>query len=205
MSSYPIRDQQTDHLLTPKNAAVLFIDYQPIQVASINSMPRHILVANITNVAEIATNYRLPVVLSSVNVETGINKPTIPPLQHALKNIKAIDRTNVNAWEDKDFNEAVKKTGRKKLVINALWTEVCLAFPALDALNEGYEVYVITDAVGGTSYNAHKMALKRMEQAGAKLMSIAQFVCELQRDWARKETAPYMVKALTDVGAFVEF
>ncbi len=135
----------------------------------------------------------------------GVYKNTVE-IQNQLFEIQKVKQvTTVNAWEDKEFNEAVKKTGRKKLIINALWTEVCLAFPALDALSEGFDVYVVTDAVGGTSYNAHKMALKRISQAGAKLISVAQLACELQRDWARKETAPFMVKALQDVGAFVEF
>jgi nicotinamidase-related amidase len=95
-----------------------------------------------------------------------------------------------------------KKTGRKKLIMCALWTEACLAFPTLDTLKDGYDVYPVVDAVGGTSIIAHETALRRIEQAGAKLISIAQLACELQRDWSRKETASFMVKALTNVGAF---
>jgi nicotinamidase-related amidase len=199
-----MRDPQSDRLLTPMNTALLIVDYQPVQVNSINSMPRAELVANIGTVAELARSFGIPVVLSTVNVKTGINKETIPSLAKVLEGIISYDRTSINAWEDKEFNEAVKNTGRKKLLMAALWTEACLTFPTLDALTEGYEVYPIVDAVGGTSLIAHETALRRVEQAGAKLTSIAQLACELQRDWGRQDTAPHMVKALTSVGAFLK-
>jgi len=203
MSSYPTRDPQKDDLLTPQNSVLIIIDYQPTQVNSINSMSRKQLVSNMVIVTELAKAYGLPIVLSTVNVKTGANKETVTPLLSVLKGIQSYDRTNINAWEDKEFQEAVKNTGRKKLIMCALWTEACLAFPTLDALKEGYEVYPVVDAVGGTSVIAHETGLRRVEQAGAKLVSIAQLACELQRDWSRKETAPSMVKALTDVGAFL--
>lgn len=204
MSSYPIRDQAKDHLLTPENTVLLIIDYQPVQVNSINSMPRKQLVANIIIVAELIRSFNIPVVLSTVNVKTGVNKETIPSLLKVLEGIPSFDRTMINAWEDKEFNEAVKNTGRKKLLMTGLWTEACLTFPTLDAIKEDYDVYAIVDAVGGTSLIAHDAALRRIEQAGAKLISIAQLACELQRDWSRHETAKNMVKALTDVGAFLK-
>lgn len=205
MSSLSIRDQLNDHLLTPQNAAVLIIDFQPIQVYSINSMNRAELVRNISIVARLAVSYNMPLVLSTVNVKTGINSETIPQLRQVLKDVPSYDRTTINAWEDEEFNEAVKATGRKKLIITALWTEVCLAFPALDALQEGYDVYAVVDAVGGTSLIAHETALRRIEQAGAKLVSVAQLACELQRDWNRHDTVNNMVNALTEVGAFLHF
>jgi len=203
MSSYPLRDPQKDDLLTPQNSALIIIDYQPTQVNSINSMSRKQLVSNMVIVTELAKAYDLPIVLSTVNVKTGINKETVTPLLSVLQSIPSYDRTSINAWEDKEFQEAVKNTGRKKLIMCALWTEACLAFPTLDAIKDGYEVYPVVDAVGGTSAIAHETALRRVEQAGAKLISIAQLACELQRDWSRRETAPAMVKALTDVGAFL--
>ncbi len=110
--------------------------------------------------------------------------------------LEPFDRTTINAWEDKEFRTAVVATGRKKLIICALWTEACLTYPALDLLKEGYEVYAVVDAVGGTSVLAYETALRRIEQAGAKLVTIPQLACELQRDWNRAETAPPMVKAL---------
>jgi len=188
MTSLPIRDQINDQLLTPKNAVLIIIDYQPVQVASIVSMDRKLLVDNIVRVAKIARAYELPIVLSTVNVNNGINKPTIHQLQEVLTGIKPLDRTTINAWEDKEFVQAVKATGRKKLIMTALWTEACLTFPSLDAIQNGYEVYPVIDAVAGTSVEAHRAGLKRIIQAGGKPVSWVQLICELQRDWTRKET-----------------
>ena len=189
MTSLPVRDQANDHLLTPKNCALLVIDYQPVQVGSIASMDRRDLVLNIVAVARTALLYGVPVVLSTVNVKTGANQPTIHQLADVLAGIEAIDRTSINAWEDAEFVAAVKATGRKKLLMTALWTEACLTFPTLDAMREGYEVYPIADAVGGTSLEAHRAALERVAQAGAQPASWVQLLCELQRDWSRKQTA----------------
>lgn len=190
MTSEPIRDQQADHLLTPQNSAFIIIDYQPIQVSSIRSMNQKELVFNIVQTAKAAVNYKLPIVHSTVNVATGNNKPPIQPIQDVLGKVPTIDRTTINSWEDVEFKKAVLATGRKKLIMTALWTEACLTFPALDALKEGFEVYVVADAVGGTSVAAHEAALRRIEQAGGKLISKTQLYCELQRDWARSETVP---------------
>jgi len=196
MTSQPMRDQVEDHLLTPKNSALLIIDYQPIQVSSIASMDRRTLVTNIVAVAKAAKLYALPIVLSTVNVKTGANEPTIHQLAEVLAGIEAFDRTTINAWEDEQFVTAVKATGRKKLIMTALWTEACLSFPALDALREGYEVYPVMDAVGGTSVEAHRAALERIVQAGAQPTSWVQLLCELQRDWSRKETAQLFAEIL---------
>jgi nicotinamidase-related amidase len=185
-AAYPV----TDHLLTPQNCALLVIDYQPIQVASIASMDKRALVANIGAVARTANLYGVPTVLSTVNVKSGINKPLIHQVSDSFPGMEPIDRTTLNAWEDPAFVAAVKATGRKKLVIVALWTEVCLAFPALSALREGYEVYTVVDAVGGTSLEAHRAGLERIMQAGARPLSWTQWLCELQRDWNRKATVP---------------
>jgi nicotinamidase-related amidase len=190
MTSQPIRDPVADHLLTPQNSAFIVIDYQPIQVSSIRSMDQKELVFNIVSTAKAAVNYGLPIVHSTVNVATGRNKPPIAPLMEVLGDYPTYDRTTINSWEDIEFRRAVEKTGRKKLIMTALWTEACLTFPALDALREGYEVYAVTDAVGGTSLTAHEAALRRMEQAGAKLISRTQLYCELQRDWNRTDTVP---------------
>src|SRR5438477_12331838 len=178
MSSEPIRDPVTDHLLTPQNAAFIIIDYQPVQVNSIASMERQRLVSNIIRASKAAVLYGLPIVHSTVNVQTGINKPPIAPLRKVLDKVPTYDRTSINAWEDVEFRKAVEATGRRKLIMAALWTEACLAFPALDALREGYEVYVVVDAVGGTSATAHEMALRRVEQAGGKMISVTQLFCE---------------------------
>jgi nicotinamidase-related amidase len=194
-----IRDPVADHLLTPQNAALVIIDFQPVQVTSIASMDRRTLVANIVAVAKTAKLYGLPIVLSTVNVKTGRNKPTIDQLSEILPDVQAIDRTTINAWEDDDFFAAVKATGRKKLIMAALWTEVCLVFPALDALHDGYDVYPVVDAVGGTSLEAHRAGLERIVQAGAKPISWVQLICELQRDWQRDETVPGFAEILFKV------
>ena len=196
MSSEPVRNPVMDRLLTPQNAALLVIDYQPTQVNSIKSMDHEQLVANIVAVVKAARAYRLPIVLSTVNVNTGANKPTLEPVLDAIGDVKAIDRTNINAWEDLEFRRAVEGTGRQKLIIAALWTEACLLFPSLDVMRLGFDVFVPVDAVGGTSSLAHETALRRLGQAGAQLTTIPSLLCELQRDWSRRETVPAFVELL---------
>jgi len=191
-----IRDPAADHMLTPQNAAMVIIDFQPVQVSSVASRDRRELVSNITAIARIAKLYGLPIVLSTVNVQTGINKPTIHQITDVLTGAQPIDRTAINAWEDQDFVAAVKATGRKKLVMAALWTEVCLVFPGIDAIHSGYEVYPVVDAVGGTSLEAHEAGLQRLIQAGGKPTTWVQLICELQRDWNRKAKVPDFVEIL---------
>ncbi|GAB3782624.1 hydrolase [Dyella agri] len=200
MASEPIRDPLKDELLTPQNSALIVIDYQPVQVNSIASMDRQLLVNNIVGTAKAAVVYGLPIVHSTVNVKTGLNKPPIPQLRKVLDKVPTYDRTSINSWEDVEFRKAVEATGRKKLIMTALWTEACLTFPALDALKAGYEVYVVADAVGGTSVTAHEMALRRIEQAGGKMISVAQLFCELQRDWQRQETVPAFMNLFIETG-----
>ena len=191
-----IRDPHKDHLLAPQNAALVIIDYQPVQVSSLLSRSKRELVANITALARIGKLYQLPIVLATVNVATGINQPTIHQITDVLPGVVPIDRTSINAWEDEDFVAAVKATGRKKLIMAALWTEVCLVHPALDAISEGFEVYPVVDCVAGTSLEAHEAGLRRLEQAGAKPTSWVQLICELQRDWNRKATVPGFAEIL---------
>ncbi|WP_447735175.1 hydrolase [Rhodanobacter soli] len=182
------RDPIADHMLTAQNAALLIIDFQPVQVASIASMNKRLLVANVVAVARTAKLYGVPAVLTTVNVTSGRNQPMLSPITDVLSGVPIVDRTSINAWEDDDFAAAVKATGRKKLIMVALWTEVCLVFPALDALQEGFDVYVVVDAVGGTSKEAHRAGLQRIIQAGGIPISWIQLACELQRDWNREST-----------------
>ncbi len=200
MSSLKIRDQKTDHLLTPENSAVIIIDYQPTQVGSIESMDKYTMVKNVVALIKLAKIYKIPIVVSTVNVKAAGLKSTIPQIEHEVKDLPSYDRTTINAWEDIEFLEAVKATKRKKLIMMALWTEACLLFPTLDALKEGYEVYPVVDAVAGTSVVAHDAALRRMEQAGAQPTSVMSLVCEIQRDWARGETVPAMLGVLAGIG-----
>lgn len=200
MTSETIRNPAQDHLLTPQNSAFIVIDYQPVQVNSIASMDRQLLINNIVGAAKAAVVYGLPVIHSTVNVQTGLNKPPIPQLRKVLGDYPTIDRTTINSWEDVEFRQAVEATGRRKLIMTALWTEACLTFPALDALAAGYEVYVVADAVGGTSLAAHELALRRIEQAGGKLISTVQLFCELQRDWRRSDSVPAFIDLFVSTG-----
>jgi nicotinamidase-related amidase len=200
MASEPIRDPKADPLLTPQNSALILIDYQPPQVNTIASMDRSTLINNVTTLVKLGKAYGLPIILSTVNVETGINADTIPQIRSLLPGVPSYDRTQINAWEDVELVAAVKATGRRKLIMAALWTEACLTFPTLDAMRAGYEVFPVVDAVGGTSATAHEMALRRVADAGAQLSSVMQVMCELQRDWARKATVPAMIRIAEEHG-----
>jgi nicotinamidase-related amidase len=193
VASEPRRDPTTDPLLTPENCALLVIDYQPPQFQSVTSIDRDLLTKNIVSVARTAKAYGLPVVLSTVNVVENGLPPTIPELRAVLSDFIEIDRTQINAWEDVEFKRAVEATGRRKLVMTALWTEVCLSFPSLDALREGYEVFPVVDAVGGTSPDALRAGLERIIQAGGQPISWVALASELQRDWTRTDTVPEVV------------
>jgi nicotinamidase-related amidase len=193
MTSQAVRDPLADHLITPQNAAFLFIDYQPEQLATVRSMDHDALVRNAISTVRTVKAFGVPVVHSTVNVASGQTQPTLPELAELLTDDPPLDRTTVNSWEDIEFVQAVHATGRRKLILCALWTEVCMAFVALDALREGYEVYPVVDAIGGTSAEAHRAALERVVQAGAQPISWVSLACELQRDWARVETVPAIV------------
>ena len=192
-SNPTIRDQVGDHLITPKNSALVLIDYQPSQIAAVRSMDPDLLLKNMVSTVKLARLFALPIVHSTVNVKTGRGKPTLPQLAELLGDYPPIDRTTLNAWEDASFLSAVRATGRRKLILCALWTEICMAFPALDALREGYEVYPVVDAIGGTSVEAHRSGMERVVQAGAQPVTWVALACELQRDWARLETVQQII------------
>ena len=182
----PIRDPKADPLLTPQNAVLALIDYQPEQYAGVHSVVHGELLAHVTMLGRIATTFELPVVLSTVYVKHGMSGTNVE-LREALPGVPEIDRTTMNSWEDPEFRAAVERSGRKKLIIAGLWTEVCVAFPTLDALRAGYEEYVVVDAIGGVSRTAHESAMQRMIQAGATPISVLGLACELQRDWGRPD------------------
>jgi nicotinamidase-related amidase len=188
MTSLPVRDPVGDHLLTPQNAALAVIDYQPSQFEGVHSMDRALLLQNIVSTVKAAKAFQMPIVHSTINVATNRGKPTVPELAELLEEYPPIDRTSTNAWEDADFLAAVRATGRRKLILCALWTEICMAFPALDALRDSYEVYPVVDAIGGTSEDAHRTGIERVVQAGAQPITWVPLAVELQRDWAREET-----------------
>jgi nicotinamidase-related amidase len=199
MTNAPVRDPLADHLLTPENAAFLLIDYQPAQLGGVRSMDRTLLLENAVSTVRTIKTFGIPVVHSTVNVATGRGQPTLQELADLLEDDKPLDRTTVNSWEDIEFVQAVHATGRRKLIICGLWTEICMAFTALDALREGYEVYPVVDAIGGTSPEAHRAGLDRVMQAGAQPISWVSLACELQRDWARQDTVAAIIEiVLTD-------
>jgi nicotinamidase-related amidase len=194
MASLPVRDPVGDHLLTPQNAALLVIDYQPSQFAGVRSMDRDVLLENVVSTVKTAKAFDLPIVHSTINVATGRGQSTVPELADLLEDNPPVDRTSTNAWEDADFLAAVRATGRRKLIVCALWTEICMAFPALDALREGYEVYPVVDAIGGTSEEAHRIGIERVLQAGGQPITWVPLAVELQRDWAREETVADVIE-----------
>jgi nicotinamidase-related amidase len=197
MTSTPIRDQAGDHLITPQNSALLVIDYQPSQIGAVRSIDHDLLLKNIVSTVKVAKLFEVPIVHSTINVANG-QGPTLSGLAEELADYPPIDRTAINSWEDVEFLAAVRATGRRKLLICALWTEVCMAFPSLDALREGYEVYPVVDAIGGTSPDAHRAGIERTVQAGGRPIGWVSLACELQRDWGRIETVPQIVEIVLD-------
>lgn len=174
-------------LLTPDNCALILIDHQPQMFFGVESANRQTIINNVVGLAKAAKIFKVPTILTTVAAKS-FSGPLIPELQAVFPVQTPIDRTSMNSWEDKNFVAAVEKTGRKKLVIAALWTEVCLAFPALSAIQAGYEVYAVVDASGATTAEAHNTAIQRMMQCGVIPVTWIQVLCELQRDWARQET-----------------
>jgi nicotinamidase-related amidase len=176
-----------DALLTPQDSALILIDHQPFQFANLHSHEPTMIVNNVVALAKTAKVFGVPTILTTVLEERG--GYLIKALQDVFPDQKPIDRTFINTWEDQRVVDAVKKTGRKKLIMAALWTEICLAMPAIQAAGEGYEVYAVTDASGGVTREAHDMAVQRMIMAGVVPITWMAVAGELQRDWARVETA----------------
>ncbi|EME4037870.1 TPA: hydrolase [Morganella morganii] len=174
-------------LLNPQNSAVIFIDHQPQMAFGVANIDRQQLKNNTVGLAKAAKIFNVPTIYTSVETES-FSGYIWPELLAVHPESKPIERTSMNSWEDPKFVEAVKATGRKKLVMAALWTEVCLNFPTLMAIEAGYEVYIVTDASGGTSVDAHERSIDRMVQAGAVPVTWQQVLLEYQRDWSRKET-----------------
>jgi nicotinamidase-related amidase len=187
-----------DALVTPENCVLLLIDHQPFQLANVNSHEPTMVINNVTALAKIGKAYGIPTILTSVRGESG--GKIFSQVQAVFPDQKPIDRTFINAWEDRRVVEAVRKTGRKKLVIAALWSEMCLAMPTIQAMGEGYDVYVVTDASGGVSPEAHDMAIRRLVAAGAQPITWLGMAGELQRDWARTEKLGEVTQILLDHG-----
>ncbi|MCM2278998.1 MAG: hydrolase [Oligoflexia bacterium] len=174
-------------LLTPTNHSLILIDHQPQMAFATRSIDIAELRNNTTGLAKSAKAFKVPTLLTTV-AEKQFSGPIFPEVQAVFPDQKPLDRSTMNAWEDDRVSRFVKETGRKKVVMAALWTEVCGVEPVLSALADGYEVYFVVDASGGVSSAAHDMAVQRMIQAGARPLTWIQYLLELQRDWARGET-----------------
>jgi len=174
-------------LLNPTNSALILIDHQPQMSFGVQSIDRQTLKNNTVALAKTAKAFGVPTVLTSVETES-FSGYIWPELLAVFPDHKPVERSSMNSWEDDKLVAAVKATGRKKLIMAALWTEVCLNFPVLGALLDGYEVYIVTDASGGTTQEAHDMSIQRMIQAGAIPVTWQQVLLEYQRDWSRKGT-----------------
>jgi nicotinamidase-related amidase len=188
-----------EQLLTPKNHTLVLIDHQPQMAFATRSIDIAELRNNVTGLAKAAKTFKVPTILTTVAAKS-FSGPIFPELQAVFPEQTPIDRTTMNTWEDQRVVDAVQKNGHKKVVMAALWTEVCLVQPALSAIDQGYEVYIVTDASGGVSKEAHDMAVQRMVQAGARPVTWLQYMLELQRDWARGETYAPVTKIASEHG-----
>jgi nicotinamidase-related amidase len=182
-----------DSLLRPEDSVLVLIDHQPYQLANLNSHDPHMVVNNTTGLAKSAKVFGVPTILTSVVAERG--GVIFPQVTDVFPGQEVIDRTLINTWEDPKAVDAVKATGRKQLIFAGLWTEICVAMPAIQAAGEGWDVTVITDASGAVSIEAHEVAIQRMIRAGVNMMTWLALAAEWQRDWARLDTAV----GLTDV------
>ena len=187
----PIRDPKSDRLLTPENCALVLINYQPEQYRTVTSSSVDEINLNVIALCKLARAYDIPVIISTVGVDMGVNTGTAAEIMAELPGVTEIDRSGVNAWEDEEFRNAVAATGRRNIVMAGLWTEVCLTFPTIDMQAEGYHVYPVADAVGGISPVAHDRAIERMQAAGATPITAIQFGSELMRNWARDSSQKF--------------
>jgi nicotinamidase-related amidase len=182
-----------DSLLRPEDSVLVLIDHQPYQLTNVNSHDPQAVVNNTTALAKVAKAFDVPTILTSVISDRG--GKLFKQLTDVFPGQEVIDRTWINTWEDKTVVDLVKATGRKQLIIAGLWTEVCVAMPAIQAAGEGWDVTVITDASGGSSVESHQVAIQRMIAAGVNMMTWMALASEWQRDWARTEH----VEELTEV------
>ena len=185
-------------LLRPEDSILVLIDHQPYQFTNLNSHEPTMIINNVIGLAKSAKVFNVPTILTTVIEERG--GYIIKGLQDVFPDQKPINRTFINTWEDPNVTDLVKKSGRKQLILAALWTEICLAMPAIQALGEGYDVFIVTDASGGVTAEAHDMAVRRMVQAGAVPINWMAVLSEWQRDWARTETSASVSEILLEHG-----
>lgn len=195
------------NMLTPDNCALALIDFQPAMFQGVQSHDRLVVMENVQALAKAAKVFGVPTVITTV-AKDSFSGPFMPEVTDLFPDQPIIDRTSINSWLDPNFRAAIAATGRKRIVIAGLWTCACVSFPTLDLLEEGYEVFIPTDACGDTSVEAHERAVQRLVQAGAVPLTSLQWVFELQQDWARQETyegVMQILKAHTPYGIQVRF
>jgi nicotinamidase-related amidase len=185
-------------LLRPEDSVLVLIDHQPYQLANLNSHEPHMVINNTAALAKTARAFGVPTILTSVIAERG--GLLFPQITEVFPGQEVIDRTFINTWQDPKVVDVVKATGRKQLIIAGLWTEVCVAMPVIQALGEGWDVTVVTDASGGVSVESHEVAIQRMIAAGANVMTWMAVAGEWQRDWARLDTAAKLTEVLVQHG-----
>ncbi len=185
-----VRAAGEDPFLSPTNSALILIDYQPPILMGVRNIDHTDLINNTTGLIKTAVLYDIPIIFSHVAVGLNGYDPMIEELRELAPNAVFVDRTNVNAWEEPEFVAAVRATGRQKLIMGGLWTDVCLAYPAIEAENAGYDVYVPEDAVGSITQLSHENGMKRMIAAGVEPITWNVVPAELQRDHARSAVLP---------------
>jgi nicotinamidase-related amidase len=174
-------------LITAENCALVFIDHQPQMSFGVGSgIDRQLLMNNVLMLAKGAKEFSVPTILTTVETES-FSGPMWPQLLDVFPGQQPIERTGMNSWDTPAFREAIQATGKRNIILSGLWTEVCITWPTLHLLAEGYNVYVVDDACAGTSPAAHEAALSRMTQAGAVRMTTVATVLEFQRDWANRD------------------
>lgn len=186
-------------LLNPQNSALILIDFQPQMTFGVANIDRQTLFNNVMLLAKAAKIFNVPTILTTVETKS-FSGNFWPQVLDIFPGQEPVERSSMNSWEDAKLVKAVAATGRKKLIMAALWTEVCLTFPALEALQAGYEVYAVEDASGGTSVAAHNAAMRRIEQAGAVPVTALQVLLEYQRDWAHKDTYNAVIEVVKEHG-----
>jgi nicotinamidase-related amidase len=195
-------------MISPTDCALALIDFQPAMFQGVQSHDRKIIVDNVQVLARASKLFKVPTIITTV-ARDSFSGPFMPEITEGVYPEKpVIDRTSINSWLNADFRSAVEATGRKRFVLAGLWTGACVNFPTLDMLKAGYEIFVVADACGDTSLEAHERAMQRMVQAGAVPITALQFVFELQQDWARGETydgVMDILKSLTPYGIQVRF
>ena len=187
-----------DALLTPENSVLVLIDHQPFQIANLHSHEPTLVLNNVIGLARSAKAFNVPTVLTTVTADRG--GLLLKGLQDVFPEQQPIDRTLINAWQDKRVVDAVLQTGRKQVVMAALWTEICLAMPAIHAKGDGFDIFAVTDASGGVSVESHDMAVRRMVQAGIVPITWLAVASEWQRDWARPAALPALTEMLLQHG-----